>query len=66
MSYKTKWLAELYDGGWVGLSWPVEFGGRGLSPLYEAILNEELGAAGVPNAVIVGRFPRSSDPCLWN
>ena len=48
--YKTKWLAELYDGGWVGLSWPVEFGGRGLSPLYEAILNEELGAAGVPNA----------------
>ena len=48
--YKTKWMTALYDGGWVGLSWPVEYGGRGLSPLYEAILNEELGAAGVPNA----------------
>jgi alkylation response protein AidB-like acyl-CoA dehydrogenase len=48
--YKTKWLSKLYDGGWVGLSWPVEYGGQGLSPLYEAILNEELGAAGVPNA----------------
>ena len=48
--YKTKWMTDLYDGGWVGLSWPVEYGGRGLSPLYEAILNEELGAAGVPNA----------------
>jgi alkylation response protein AidB-like acyl-CoA dehydrogenase len=43
-------MRALYDGGWVGLSWPAEFGGRGLSPLYEAILNEELGAAGVPNA----------------
>jgi alkylation response protein AidB-like acyl-CoA dehydrogenase len=45
-----RWLTELYDGGWVGLSWPVEYGGRGLSPLYESILNEELGAAGLPNA----------------
>jgi alkylation response protein AidB-like acyl-CoA dehydrogenase len=48
--YKVSWMRALYDGGWVGLSWPAEFGGRGLSPLYEAILNEELGAAGVPNA----------------
>ena len=23
------WQRTLYDGGWAGVSWPVEFGGRG-------------------------------------
>lgn len=42
------WQSKLHEGGFVGLSWPVEFGGHGLSATYEAILNDELGRADTP------------------
>ncbi|HEX4199652.1 MAG TPA: acyl-CoA dehydrogenase family protein [Caulobacteraceae bacterium] len=43
-----RWQRTLYDGGFVGVTWPVEYGGRGLGPTYEAILNDELGKADTP------------------
>ncbi len=43
-----RWQRTLYEGGFVGLSWPVEYGGHGLSATYEAILNDELGRADTP------------------
>ena len=43
-----EWHRRLYEAGYVGMSWPVEYGGRGLSPLYEAILNDELARADAP------------------
>jgi alkylation response protein AidB-like acyl-CoA dehydrogenase len=43
-----RWQRTLYDGGFVGLSWPVEYGGHGLTATYEAILNDELGRADTP------------------
>jgi len=49
--FRSTWHRRLYEGGWLGLSWPAAYGGRGLTPLHEAIVNEELGAAGMPNAV---------------
>jgi alkylation response protein AidB-like acyl-CoA dehydrogenase len=49
-AYKKRWHQTLYRGGWVGLSWPSAYGGHELSPIYEAIFNEELGAAGVAHA----------------
>lgn len=42
------WHRKLFEGGLVGLSWPTEFGGQGLTPTYEAILNDELGVADTP------------------
>jgi alkylation response protein AidB-like acyl-CoA dehydrogenase len=35
------WQRALAEGGWVGLAWPAEVGGRGLPITYEAIFNEE-------------------------
>lgn len=35
------WQERLYADGWAGLSWPVEFGGRGLSSIEESIFNAE-------------------------
>ena len=32
-AFLTAWPGLLRDGGWVCASWPVEYGGRGLSPL---------------------------------
>jgi alkylation response protein AidB-like acyl-CoA dehydrogenase len=42
------WHRSLYEGGWLGLTWPVEFGGRGLTPIFEGVLNEELARADAP------------------
>ena len=46
----VEWQKRLYAGGWVALSWPREYGGQGLGPIEESILNQELGRAGAPAA----------------
>ena len=40
--------ASSHDGGWAGVHWPTEFGGRGASLTETAIFFEELGKAGAP------------------
>ncbi len=42
------WHRSLYDAGFFGLSWPESIGGQGLPTVYEAIVDEELAAAGAP------------------
>jgi len=54
-----RWNRILAGGGWVGLSWPPQYGGRGLGPEYEAIVNEEIGIAGAPEAPRVGYLGRA-------
>ena len=53
------WHRTLYEGGWMGLSWPVDYGGRGLPATYEAIFNDEIGAMGGPPAPHVGFLGRA-------
>ena len=43
-----EWQRTLDAGGWVGLHWPVEFGGRGASPAQIVLANEELARVGAP------------------
>ena len=52
------WHRTMFAGGWLGLSWPEEYGGHGLSPVYDAIVNEEVGKANapaVPSVSFLGR-----------
>ena len=35
------WQERLAEGGWAGITWPQEYGGRGLSIVHEAIFLEE-------------------------
>jgi alkylation response protein AidB-like acyl-CoA dehydrogenase len=42
------WQRALHAGGWVGIHWPVEYGGRGASVTQVAVYNEELARAGAP------------------
>jgi len=42
------WQRTLHAGRWVGVHWPVEYGGRGASVTQVAIYNEELARAGAP------------------
>jgi alkylation response protein AidB-like acyl-CoA dehydrogenase len=57
--YWGAWHKTLYEGGWMGLSWPVNVGGRGLSPVFEAVFNDEIGRAGAPPAPHVGFLGRA-------
>jgi alkylation response protein AidB-like acyl-CoA dehydrogenase len=36
------WQAALYDAGFVGVTWPVEVGGRGGTPMQQAIIDQEM------------------------
>jgi alkylation response protein AidB-like acyl-CoA dehydrogenase len=53
---QNAWHSVLYDAGYIALSFPVEYGGHGRSPVYEAILNDELGRAGAPPIEGVGHM----------
>ena len=45
---QADWHRALYAAGFFGLSWPREYGGRELPPVYDVILDEELARAGAP------------------
>ncbi|GAB2982838.1 acyl-CoA dehydrogenase family protein [Amycolatopsis acidiphila] len=47
--YDLGWQRTQYEGGWAGISWPAEYGGRGLSLLEQLVWYEEYGRAGLPS-----------------
>ena len=47
-AYLKAWQRKLYDGGYAGINWPKEFGGRGASFIEQAIFQEELALADAP------------------
>jgi alkylation response protein AidB-like acyl-CoA dehydrogenase len=42
------WQRRKYEGGWGGIAWPQEYGGRGLSTIQQIIWFEECGRAHAP------------------
>ncbi len=48
-----RWQEQLHASGWLGISWPKEFGGRGYSPVFEAIFNEEAAKRDAPMPINV-------------
>ena len=46
--FLNDWHRSLARGGWLGLTLPVDVGGRGLGPVHEAIFNEEIAACDAP------------------
>ena len=36
-----EWQRTLYDGGWAGITWPKEYGGRGGTPIQQMIFDQE-------------------------
>jgi alkylation response protein AidB-like acyl-CoA dehydrogenase len=47
-AYDTGWQRRLHDGGYAGLNWPAEYGGRGLPASQQLVFLEECAAAGAP------------------
>jgi alkylation response protein AidB-like acyl-CoA dehydrogenase len=53
-SMQRGWQQRLHEGGWLKLAWPREAGGRGATPVMQAIYQEEMAKAGAPG--ILGRL----------
>ena len=51
---QREWQRKLYEGGWLKLAWPTEVGGRGATPVMQAIYQEEMARVGAPG--ILGRL----------
>ena len=45
---RRAFMKKLAERGWLGMSWPREYGGKDLSGVYEFILNEALARRGCP------------------
>ena len=48
IEFLREWQRRLHAGGYLGLSWPKEYGGRGASMIELAIFNEEMAKVGAP------------------
>src|SRR4030095_14600387 len=51
--FLRQWQRKMYEAGFVGLTWPKESGGRGLTFMEEMILQEELALAKAPPVLII-------------
>jgi alkylation response protein AidB-like acyl-CoA dehydrogenase len=50
---RRTWQRRLAEAGLAGVSWPREVGGRGLGPIEQVTVNQEIGRAEVPGIVDV-------------
>ena len=47
------WQRTLYDGGWAGITWPKEYGGRGGKAMDQVIFGQEQANYGVSNGAFM-------------
>ena len=45
---RRAWQRKLAEGGLAAVTWPADYGGQGLGPLNQVVVNQEIGRAGVP------------------
>jgi alkylation response protein AidB-like acyl-CoA dehydrogenase len=51
IAWGRAWQAKLAAAGWVGINWPVEYGGRGASAVEVALFNSEYARSGAAQLV---------------
>src|SRR3984893_6126199 len=62
--YDVEWHKRQYVGGWAGIEWEPEYGGRGLSLLQQVIWYEEMVRAKAPGRGVFGGAFNHSGPTL--
>ena len=50
---RRRWQRELAEAGLAGVTWPREYGGQGLGPIEQVIVNQEISNAEVPGILDV-------------
>jgi alkylation response protein AidB-like acyl-CoA dehydrogenase len=63
-AYDAHWQRLQYDGGWAGIDWPTEFGGRGLSLLEQIVWYEERVRARAPQSGVFGVAVSHAGPTI--
>ncbi|UGS33923.1 acyl-CoA dehydrogenase family protein [Capillimicrobium parvum] len=53
LAARRRWQGRLAEGGLAGVVWPKEYGGQGLGPIEQLIVNQEISSAGVPGILDV-------------
>jgi alkylation response protein AidB-like acyl-CoA dehydrogenase len=53
ISFLRSWQHTLYDGGWIGLGWPRDYGGRGATLMEQVIFDQEMARAKAPPLINV-------------
>src|SRR5690242_5835559 len=48
---RLAWHKKMHGGGWVGISWPKEYGGRGATLTQQLVYGEEMSRAHAPALV---------------
>ena len=48
LAFLKAWQKQVYEGGWAGISWPQEYGGRGASLVERLIFDQEMAAHKAP------------------
>src|SRR5919198_6445165 len=51
--YLRAWQRKVYEGGWAGISWPKEYGGRGATLVESMIFYQEMTAHKAPGLMNV-------------
>ncbi|HZP42732.1 MAG TPA: acyl-CoA dehydrogenase family protein [Candidatus Binatia bacterium] len=64
VAFARAWQRKLHEGGWAGLAWPREYGGRGASPLEQFLFAEEYTRVGAPPMIDIGVGPGLVGPTL--
>jgi len=53
--FRLEWERKLHAGGWSGINWPTEYGGRGATLIERGIVAEEMARARAPEGInIIG------------
>jgi alkylation response protein AidB-like acyl-CoA dehydrogenase len=51
--WAKQWQRRLHDGGWAGLAWPAEYGGRGATVMEQLVWQEEYARAWAPDIIVL-------------
>jgi alkylation response protein AidB-like acyl-CoA dehydrogenase len=66
VTFAKQWQRRLHEGGWAGISWPVEYGGTGASITEQMIYGEEYARAWGPDLIMLGVGLALTGPVLMH
>ena len=64
VAFARWWQGRLHAGGWAGLHWPKEYGGRGATPIEQFVFAEEYTRVGAPPMIDIGVGPSLVGPTV--
>jgi alkylation response protein AidB-like acyl-CoA dehydrogenase len=48
LDFLREWQHKVWSAGYLGMAWPKEYGGQGVDPIYQSVVDQEMRRAAVP------------------